>query len=198
MRLIPANACRRQRWKNDGGWTTEIARSAAGDGEAGEFLWRVSIAEIETDGPFSLFPGVTRDLLLLGGNGIELTIGEAEPMPLTRRFARAHFDGALPVQCRLIDGPTRDFNVMTRSADLHADVLARPLVGTMIVPPDRGVHWLIHVLAGQASASRGGQRLELQAGDSLLLEDPLPGSGRLLLEGGGELLLVRFAPALPA
>ena len=46
---IPSSSYQRTRWKNDGGWTTEIARSGGDD-----FRWRIRIAEIESDGPFLL------------------------------------------------------------------------------------------------------------------------------------------------
>ncbi|MEP6882581.1 MAG: HutD family protein, partial [Dokdonella sp.] len=64
IRLLHARDYQRNRWKNDGGWTTEIASEPLADAASG-FRWRVSIAEIETDGPFSQFTGVERDLLLL-------------------------------------------------------------------------------------------------------------------------------------
>ena len=75
LSLLRASDYQRVRWKNDGGWTTEIARdpSAAAD----DFRWRVSIADIESDGPFSNFHGIDHDLLLLAGNGIELDIDGA-------------------------------------------------------------------------------------------------------------------------
>ena len=78
LSLLRASDSQRVRWKNDGGWTTEIAREPADAAEA--FRWRVSIADIESDGPFSNFPGVDRDLLLLAGNGIELDIDGAPPL----------------------------------------------------------------------------------------------------------------------
>lgn len=192
MRLIPAHACQRQRWKNDGGWTTEIARDANPAAGPGDFRWRVSIAEIEADGPFSSFPGVDRDLVLLEGAGMELAIGASEPVLLAERFARIHFDGALPVACRLLDGATRDFNVMVRRGMAAAELLVRPLVGTMLVPTLPRTEWLVHVFSGQATARQDGERLELAAGDSLHLEQA---ENRVLLEGAGELLMARFSAA---
>ena len=45
-------------WKNGGGITTEIWVSPEGSGLAGvPFDWRVSIADVATDGPFSKFAG---------------------------------------------------------------------------------------------------------------------------------------------
>jgi environmental stress-induced protein Ves len=190
MRLIPLRACQRQRWKNGGGWTTEIARAADPASPAGDFRWRVSIAEIGTDGPFSSFPGVDRDLVLLEGAGMELVIGAAEPVFLAERFARVRFDGALPVACRLLDGATRDFNVMVRRGLVAAELWVRPLVGTLLVPPSPPrTEWLVHVFSGQATARQDGERLDLAAGDSLHLEQA---GNRVLLEGAGELVVVRF------
>ena len=190
MRVLRAIDYSRTRWKNDGGWTTEIAR---GDGQPGDdFRWRVSIANIETDGPFSSFPDVTRDLLLLEGNGIELDIDDNAPLRLSGRFERAHFDGESRVQCRLLAGATRDFNVMARRSAVRAEVVARPLVGAMVILPEPGVEWLVHVFAGHARARSGSEQLALETGASLHLDFRTNDAGRVLLDGAGELVLVKF------
>jgi environmental stress-induced protein Ves len=189
LSLLSPTDYQRTRWKNDGGWTTEIARSA--DDSATGFRWRVSIAEIESDGPFSSFPGVERDLLLLEGNGVELDIDDASPRKLAQRFERVHFAGEAKVDCRLVAGPTRDFNVMARREAVRAEVIARPLVGSMVVFPERGVEWFVHVLAGSATARSDADTLALATGASLVA-DFGEGGNRIVLEGGGELVLVKF------
>jgi uncharacterized protein len=192
--LLQSTAYQRTRWKNDGGWTTEIARAteAGGDG----FRWRVSIAEIERDGPFSTFPGIERDLLLLEGGGIELDIGESEPRRLRRRFEHVHFAGEANVHCRLLAGPTRDFNVMTRRAVLHAEVVARPLVGAMVIFAEANVQWLIHVYSGQVSARTAHERLQAVSGETVLLDfGGDVAAERVMLDGSGELIVVKFLPA---
>src|SRR5690606_18042837 len=108
----------------DGGWTTELASDPpASDAHAiaDGFRWRVSIADIERNGPFSTFPGVERDLLLLAGNGLELDIDDAAPLRIDRRFEQVHFAGEQDVRCRLLAGPTRDFNVMARRDAVAAE-----------------------------------------------------------------------------
>ena len=192
LRLIPASERRRTRWKNDGGWTTEIARDPV---QGDDFRWRVSIAEIETDGPFSAFPGVERDLLLLDGNGIELDIDQAIPQRLSRRFERVHFAGEANVECRLLAGATRDFNVMARRDAVRAEVAARPLVGSMLLFAEAGVEWLIHVLAGHLDARRGDHAVRAEAGASLHIDfrrRETHESGRIVLDGAGELVLTKF------
>ena len=193
MTPIPAADCRRLRWKNDGGWTTEIARSDDPTCGDGGFRWRVSIAEIESDGPFSAFPGVARDLLLLDGEGIELAIGDAPPQQLRQRFERIHFDGAAAVHCRLLDGPTRDFNVMARYDAVRAEVLVRPLLGSMLIFPEVRTEWLLHVLSGQARARYGnGTETQLDQGDSLHINFGDSNAERVVLDGGGELVVIKF------
>ena len=190
LSLLRASDYQRVRWKNDGGWTTEIAREPADATQA--FRWRVSIADIESDGPFSNFPGVDRDLLLLAGNGIELDIDGAPPLRLTERFRRAHFAGESNVDCRLLAGPTRDFNVMVRRDAVRAEVVARPLVGSMVIFAESGVEWLVHVFAGEARARTAEEEIALPAGSSLKIEFENAERTRVVLEGGGELVLVKL------
>ena len=195
MRLIGAKDCHRTRWKNDGGWTTELARSTIAGSD--DFRWRVSIADIESDGPFSSFPGVTRDLLLLAGSGIELDIDDAAPLRLATRFEHAHFEGESRVECRLLAGATRDFNVMARRDTVRAEVVARPLVGAMVIFPEAGVEWLVHVLGGHASARSSGHALVLGTGATLHIDFRDDDRERVVLGGGGELVLAKFT-AIPA
>ena len=189
---LGASDYKRVRWKNDGGWTTEIAREPAGEGD---FRWRISIADIESDGPFSAFPGVSRDLVLLAGNGIELDIGNAPTQRLTERFQRLHFEGEANVDCRLLAGPTRDFNVMARRDSVHAEVVARPLVGSMVLFAEPGVVWIAHVLSGHAQARADDASVDLATGDTLRIDFEDQASGRVVIEGGGEIVLVKLAPA---
>lgn len=61
-------------WKNGGGLTREIATGPEGAG-AGAFDWRVSLADVTADGPFSAFPGVDRILTVVEGAGMDLVVG---------------------------------------------------------------------------------------------------------------------------
>jgi uncharacterized protein len=100
-----------QRWRNGGGWTRELLAQPAGDG----WRVRVSVADIETDGPFSSFPGVHRHFAVLAGAGVELTIdGVAHRVALNG--GAVSFTGDAVTACRLLDGPTRDLNLMVRGS----------------------------------------------------------------------------------
>ena len=111
-RVIAANEYRRERWRNGFGWTREIARIAIDaphvelDAEDDAWDLRLSIAEIEQDAPFSLFPGVDRELVLLSGAGIVLDFDDAASIPVEPPHGRHAFAGERAVTARLIDGRT--------------------------------------------------------------------------------------------
>jgi uncharacterized protein len=101
-------------WKNGGGTTREIAASPPGAGFE-TFDWRLSVAEVERDGPFSAFAGIDRTIVLLSGAGMQLRDPDrGTACVLTQPGAAWSFAGELAIDARLLDGPTRDFNVMTR------------------------------------------------------------------------------------
>ncbi len=100
-------------WKNGGGVTTEIAvfPEAAG---LDDFEWRLSMATVASDGPFSLFAGVDRTLAVLEGEGIVLSVeGQAEER-ITPASPPLAFAADRPTSARLIAGPITDLNAMTR------------------------------------------------------------------------------------
>jgi len=113
--LTPADY-RRMPWKNGGGRTAEIAVGPPDAGLA-DFAWRVSVADVEQDGAFSVFPGVARTLVLLAGDGMRLT-GAGAPLELHAPFEPVTFAEDTPVICVLTNGPVRDFNLMVRR-DMH-------------------------------------------------------------------------------
>lgn len=112
MRVIESSAFRSMPWKNGKGVTREIYRE---DDAAGDMLWRVSIAGVTEDGPFSSFPGYDRHILVLTGDGMELDGGPDGTIRVAPRFTPRCFSGDWPVTARLLGGPLTDFNLMVRS-----------------------------------------------------------------------------------
>ncbi|MBD9479581.1 HutD family protein [Pseudoxanthomonas sp. PXM02] len=186
-RLIPANEYRRERWKNGLGWTREIVRVPDSDA----WDWRLSIAEIERDAAFSSFPGIDRELVLLRGNGLRLTFDDGRAVDLLPPHDRLRFAGEDAVTGELIDGATHDFNLMWRRDRVRAELLHRPLVGPMLFFTEPGVHWVVHLIAGQAAFDAAGGLGHLWSGDTAIL---VPGEERTryALQGGGELLAIRI------
>ena len=188
-RVIPANEYRRERWRNNAGWTRQIVAEPEGD----EWAWRMSIAEIEQDAPFSRFEGVDREIVLLSGNGVRLHFDDGAMHALEPPHGRWRFAGEAGVSGELIDGPTQDFNLMWRRDAITAQLWHRPLVGPMVIFADSGTTWAVHLVAGQARFADDSGLPPLEAGDTALLR---AGDARLrhVLDGGGEVLLVQLRP----
>jgi hypothetical protein len=100
-------------WKNGGGLTREILKVPP---DAAAFDWRLSLATIETPGPFSAFDGYDRTLVLLRGAGVELDFGSQGRAALRAPGQLAAFDGAWETSCTLIDGPSSDLNLIVSKA----------------------------------------------------------------------------------
>lgn len=185
--VIPANEYRRERWKNGLGWTREIIRVPESDA----WHWRLSIAEIERDAAFSVFPGVDRELVLVRGNGLRLRFGDGRCVTLEPPHGKLRFRGEDDVYGELVDGLTHDFNLMWRRDAVRAELFHRPLVGPMLFFAEPGVSWAIHLLAGQAAFDVADGLPALWTGDTAFLVSN-EGRRRYALQGGGELLAIRI------
>lgn len=108
-------------WKNGRGRTREIAVHPPGAG-MDDFLWRVSVAEVDSAAPFSSFPGVDRVIALLEGDGFAMTLDGTRRHALVRPFEPFAFAGEAQVGVVLAGGATRDFNLMLRRAQVRGHV----------------------------------------------------------------------------
>ena len=128
-RLIALADTPPQPWRNGGGVTRELL--AWPDG--GDWQVRISVAEIEADGPFSAFPGVERWFAVLEGGGVALTIAGTEHC-CRAGDAPLSFAGEASVGCRLLQGPSRDLNLMLRGT---RGAMRPVVVGEAWAPPAR-------------------------------------------------------------
>jgi uncharacterized protein len=134
-------------WKNGGGSTREIVCRPPGAG-MDAFEWRVSIATIAQSGPFSVFAGVDRVILLLDGDGVRLQSAGGIDHRLDDPLQPFAFSGDEALDCTLLGGPSEDFNVMTRRRTLRAEVRVLREESTL-APAPRGLllavrgHWLL-------------------------------------------------------
>lgn len=200
VRVIPANEYRRERWRNQLGWTREVARGRVDGGgfqvdaadATSDWDWRLSIAEIEQDAAFSAFPGIDRELVLLSGNGVRLRFEDGETHELRPPHERLRFAGERLLTGELLDGPTHDFNLMWRRDRVDADLWHRPLVGPMVIFTEPRGMWAVHLLAGQATFDGVSELPGLAMGDTVLIR---AGETRLrhVLQGGGEALMIRLS-----
>jgi hypothetical protein len=184
-------------WKNGGGVTREVA---AFPEQAGmdAFVWRVSVADVAQAGPFSRFEGIDRTLVLLAGAGMVLdeTVGAQvlKSHALAQSLDIARFEGEVHIDARLIDGATRDFNLMVRRdvAQGELDVWrsdatqrSQRMFSADVV--------LLYCASGEATIATGVTQSQAQAhslhtGDTLRID--APDALSCALEGTGELLAV--------
>ena len=192
--VLRASGYARMRWKNGAGWTSEILKvHDSEERDTNDWAWRLSIAEIETDAPFSAFPGVERELVLLSGNGLRLRFDDGESHDLLPPHDKLRFAGERPAFGELVDGPTRDFNLMWKRDAVDAQLWHRPLVGTLVLFVERGETWAIHLMAGRARFADDSGLGEVNPGDTAILRSP-SARARYVLDGGGEALLIRITP----
>lgn len=158
VRIIRQSEFSATPWKNGGGITREAIRVPAnGD----PFRWRVSVAHIEKSGPFSDFAAYNRTMVLLQGSGAALKFANGDERLLRAAGDMVEFDGAVPTQCELLDGPCVDLNLMVAKTQhgVHARVerlrqpaplLATRGWSTLIFPIDAAV--LVQAGAGDGTA----------------------------------------------
>lgn len=108
-RLMRPADFRAMAWKNGGGVTREIASRPSG---SAAFDWRVSIASIERDGPFSGWHGVDRTFAVI--DGIVVLSSPVGTRTLGPDDEPWTFDGGAAVDCRLPNGAARALNLMVR------------------------------------------------------------------------------------
>jgi environmental stress-induced protein Ves len=113
VKIVRASDCRTTAWKNGGGSTTEIAVAPLG-ASLDDFDWRVSMARVASDGPFSEFAGIDRTLAIVKGKGLSLIVGDAAPVVLNTNSTPMRFAGDAPTTAQLLTGDIIDLNVMTR------------------------------------------------------------------------------------
>ena len=118
-RILRSSDYQRMPWKNGGGVTAEIWKATAPDGA---MLWRLSIADVAGDGPFSAFPGIDRWIMVIEGKGMELRISDLGTRSVERPFEPLAFSGDAETDCRLINGPIRDFNFMVARDHAQGDL----------------------------------------------------------------------------
>ncbi|MET7621241.1 HutD family protein [Streptomyces sp. NPDC005408] len=170
-------------WKNGGGVTREIVLAPEGAG-TDDFDWRISLADVGADGPFSSFPGVDRILTVVEGAGMDLTVGGQHTVA-DERYRPYTFPGDVETDGRLLDGrPVVNFNVMHRrgrTACLTSVVRG----GLLVVVPSRSTVVIV-ALDGETVLKEA--RVTLGQYDAAVLHDS-PGS--LHTEGHAAVVTLR-------
>jgi environmental stress-induced protein Ves len=143
-------------WANGRGVTVEMLRVE----EDGALVWRLSRARVVEDGPFSLFPGVERNLTVISGPGFDL-VGDGLHL-IARPLVPLAFPGDVPLSAAGVAARSDDFNVMT------ARTLPRPEVLVHRDPADLAAGGMLCLFA-LGKAQVGGLRLAQH--DLIMTED---------------------------
>lgn len=133
--LVPLSSIPPTAWRNGGGITRELAVwpapnvKATQDKYSNNWLWRISVADVSADGPFSVFKGIDRWFAVLDGAGVQLDIQSenraTQSIEQTPNSEPLAFDGGAATDCKLIDGPTQDLNLMVRRSGISSSRMLR-------------------------------------------------------------------------
>jgi environmental stress-induced protein Ves len=191
-RVLRLSHYRRMPWKNGRGETIEIAVSPAASG-LDDFDWRVSMAPVAADGPFSVFPGIDRTLAVLDGRGIRLAVRGLTAIELTRESVPFSFAADADARATLLDGPITDLNVMTRRGRFR-HVARRFCPGTAMDLEVGAAAVLLFCHEGHAAIEADGAVHRLDPG-ATLLGDREAAVWHVIPEGRPRLLLVEIEVA---
>ena len=114
-------------WANGLGTSYEVASDRNVDGV---WTWRVAIAPVVLDGPFSVMPGVDRELVVIEGNGMVLEVDGESVECLPGQVVR--FSGDSTTFARLIDKPVVDLGLMTVRGSVTGSMIVVVDVGNVV------------------------------------------------------------------
>lgn len=111
VRIVRLKDVCEQPWKNGGGSTRLLAEGVG---------WRISLATVGNDGPFSVFDGWWRHSVVVGGGGLRLSSNE-ETLDLAPHRIMG-YDGGVERSCELVGEPASVLNVMCEARTTRATV----------------------------------------------------------------------------
>ncbi|ORY41711.1 hypothetical protein BCR33DRAFT_852199 [Rhizoclosmatium globosum] len=111
VQVVPSSAFITMPWANGQGQTCQLFKLVH-PLKPDQFALRLSVATVSQGSPFSSFVGIDRQLSLLEGDGMVLTMEDGSKHILDVPGKVVEFGGEVKVDCELIGGVLRDFNVM--------------------------------------------------------------------------------------
>lgn len=152
-------------------------------------MWRLSKADIDTDGPFSDFTGYDRTLILLRGNGVTLQHSNKHVDRLVSRFAMAEFPGEASTHATLHDGPVQDFNIIARRGVHTAEVCIAAGPGSTDVQVEANTLLAYAVEKAVTITMPDGEQVELSSGCLLKADESTSGLWHIT---GGPTIVVQI------
>jgi environmental stress-induced protein Ves len=166
VELIAARDLRPMPWKNGGGVTREIA-SYPDAATLDTFVWRISLADVAQAGPFSSFSHIDRTLVVTRGGPMVLVNNDTHEQHSLPCWKPYRFRGETSITAQLPNGPTQDFNLMTRRGACVGQLDLRETAQTLDLEPDST---FLHCAAGSFTITLPRSTLAaytLQTGDTL-------------------------------
>jgi environmental stress-induced protein Ves len=153
MQILRASDGVETPWKNGGDVTREVAAWPPGTG-ASDFDWRVSIATVSRGGPFSVFPGVDRELAVLEGV-LRLSIHGRDELLTRPESPSVRFPGDVATSGEPHGAwPVTDLNVMTRRGKFSSRIARAQIRGRYAIAERAGVAFIV-ALAPMKVGQRG-------------------------------------------
>jgi len=144
-------------WANGRGTSYEIVSDR---NESDEWTWRLAMAPVNEDGPFSRIECVNRFLAVIQGNGMLLSVDrkkvQCRPMQVVR------FRGDAITDAMLTDGPITDINLMIRRKEADGEMTIVAEAGLL-----RGAS-IVVAIGGSTQVQCGDSTIELEPHDSML------------------------------
>lgn len=187
MQLLRATNYRRMPWKNGGGETREIQVSPPG-ASLESLDWRISLATIASNGPFSAFDGIDRTLCVVRGAGIRLQVGDAPPELLLENSPPYSFAGEAAASSMLVAGATVDLNVMTRRSRFRHTVRRVSIQDHVALRPNANIT-LVFCQSGNLQCAVDGAAVRMESEDCVILDEQTS-TVRLSAAAGTAVLLV--------
>ena len=147
-------------WANGRGTSYEIASDRI---ESGEWTWRLAMAPVNEDGPFSRIECVNRSLAVVEGAGMLLSVDRKKLQCLPMQVVR--FRGDAITEATLTDGPIMDINLMVRRKDVDGEIAIISDAGVL-----EGASIVVAV-GGSAQVKCGDSNIDLERHDSILEGD---------------------------
>jgi uncharacterized protein len=154
-RTVRLDDARTVRWRNGRGLTRELVCEP----ERGDWHWRLTVATSATPAPFSAYPGIERELLLLRGESLELRFRDAGVTRLVPG-ERARFAGENAVVGVPTAGATEQLNLMWRRDLVTAETGVG--AGPLTLAPATWV--VVHALASGETTVTDDEGVQIAAG----------------------------------
>ena len=185
-------------WRNGNGRTTEIAVSPEGASIEDDFDWRISVADVTADGPFSSFPGHQRSLSLLRGGGLHLDCGEEGDIELREPFKPVVFSGDWQITCSLLGAAVRDLNLIHKRDKIAGRVGFLTIEGVPLQSESDADTLVLYLAEGDPAEiawDKGSERQILREGEALILSGSSGHALNMVSEGEtGELAFIEISP----